>query len=372
MPTIKVMHLTVVRKLSAGQRKQLGDEVTSSRNLDGIDWETVAFHCSKPVEPFEYQIPVIFRPVILRSLYAWLIMLRFSRRCDFLLCRHLVFDPFVLLFGRMVKNRITIHHAKEIDELKLIRPGLTGTLASILESVTGRIAVRSARAVVGVTHDISRYQVSTRARSKESFVYPNGVITQLLPLLNDRRDPNRLNFVFICGTFSPWHGLDLLIDGLRAYAEGRDYKSQEITVHLIGSLSVEQKSAISELNSLWQVVKIYGSLTPQEYLPILETCDCGIGSLAMDREGLTEGATLKVREYLASGLPVYSGHQDTAIPQNFPFYLWGCPSVFQMVQFAAGMRGRTRDEVRCAAAPYIEKRVLMQNLSNWLKGFSPR
>ena len=34
----------------------------------------------------------------------------------------------------------------------------------------------------------------------------------------------------------------------------------------------------------------------------------------MYRNGLTDGCTLKVREILAMGLPIFSGHKDTALP----------------------------------------------------------
>ena len=42
-------------------------------------------------------------------------------------------------------------------------------------------------------------------------------------------------------------------------------------------------------------------------------------SRLIDRD-MEEACTLKVREYLASGLPVVSGHRDSGLPADFPFY----------------------------------------------------
>ena len=40
--------------------------------------------------------------------------------------RHIVFDPFVLLFGWFVRNRITVHHAKEFFEVEYYKSGWQG------------------------------------------------------------------------------------------------------------------------------------------------------------------------------------------------------------------------------------------------------
>jgi len=54
---------------------------------------------------------------------------------------------------------------------------------------------------------------------------------------------------------------------------------------------------------------------------LLEQCDVGISTLAIDRKGLTEGAPLKTREYLLMGLPVIIGYQDTDLSEKTPYVL---------------------------------------------------
>ena len=68
-------------------------------------------------------------------------------------------------------------------------------------------------------------------------------------------------------------------------------------------------------------VKAHGYLTQELYEPILETGDIGIGVLGLHRKGLNEASPIKVREYLAYGLPVISGHPDTDFLGGRPFLL---------------------------------------------------
>ena len=57
---------------------------------------------------------------------------------------------------------------------------------------------------------------------------------------------------------------------------------------------------------------------------LAETCDIGIGSLALFRNQMQEACTLKVREYWARGLPFVLGYDDSDLINNKalePFYL---------------------------------------------------
>jgi hypothetical protein len=68
-------------------------------------------------------------------------------------------------------------------------------------------------------------------------------------------------------------------------------------------------------------IKLRGWLARKEYEPLLASCTIGIGSLAMHRIPLMEACPLKVREYLAFGLPVLIGYTDTDIPPRAPYAL---------------------------------------------------
>jgi hypothetical protein len=76
---------------------------------------------------------------------------------------------------------------------------------------------------------------------------------------------------------------------------------------------------------------------------------------------MREACTIKVREYLRAGLPVYSGHSDV-FPPSFPFFKEGPCSVDSIMAFAEKNEGVARADVSEAARPYIEKDRLVEGL----------
>jgi glycosyltransferase involved in cell wall biosynthesis len=78
---------------------------------------------------------------------------------------------------------------------------------------------------------------------------------------------------------------------------------------------MEQQKCIS------QNIIYYGHLEYDEYVKYMERADVAIGTLALHRKGMNEASPLKVREYLAHGIPVIIGYDDTDFPCNVSFIL---------------------------------------------------
>lgn len=353
----KIIHITGVRELTSGQRQQLISEYNASLRINSVEWKTLVFHTGECKESFERRIPLFFRPLFLRNLYIWLKILFYRNQYDLILLRHMTFDPFALIFSYFFKNRISVHHAKEIEELKLIRKGWKGKLASSIETITGKISISNAKAIVGVTNEIANYENSARKLDRKTFSYPNGIDIDSVNLAADKREKNVVNIAFICGTFSEWHGLDLLIDAMNS----RNGQMPSIIIHLIGRLSEQYLKAI-EGNSCFIV---HGVMNKDDYLKIIDKCDAALGSLAMFRQNLNEGSTLKVREMLALGIPVYSTHIDTSLQNNSIFYLNDQNlDINNLYNFALNMKGYGRSEVREDTAKYIDKIKILEKLIN--------
>lgn len=361
---LKIVHLTVYRDLPAGIRKQIKWEQSASARLTGAEWTSLAVHGGEPVESFERRIPAPFRAMFLRNLYGWLVVRRLAKNHDVVLLRHMPFDPFALIFAPFIKNRVGVHHSREVEELPLISPGLSGRLAGWLEGITGWVAVRCAKGILGVTNEIARFQVATRASGKPSGLFANGIDLDTVGEVEDRRSDSSTQVVFICNTFSEWHGLDRLVDAVRNASD----IPEGLFIHLIGQLSEAQQRLIAELGPRAQLFRIHGFLKTEAYRALLAQADAGLGSLAMDRQNLREGATLKVREMLGMGLPVYSGHVDTALDETFPYYrLVPNVDIAGLDSFAREMKTHSRSDVRSASAPFIEKSAMMQRTADWLR-----
>ena len=361
---INIVHLTIYRDLPAGIRKQIKYEHEASSRLDNAKWTSVAFHNGQRIESFEQAIPGLFRPILLRALFGWITAMRLSRKYDFVLVRHMTFDPFALLFAPFIPNRVSVHHSKEVEELPLIRPGMSGAAAAVLERLTGRFAVRCSAGVLGVTTEIARYECETRAPGKPFSAYPNGIDLNAVRVAEDRRSSHEVHVVFICETFSGWHGLDRLLDAVAR----ADHLPPGLTIHLVGNLSRQQQAQLAALGERRSALCVHGFLDAAAYRDILAVSDLGLGSLALDRQNLREGATLKVRELLAMGIPVYSGHRDTALPESFPYYVeQPAVDLQQLHALAMRMKNVSRSQVREASGPYIDKRSAMQHVADWLR-----
>jgi glycosyltransferase involved in cell wall biosynthesis len=364
---LRIVHLTVCRDLPSSIRKQIKWEHSASRRLKDVEWFSLVVHGGIAVEPFEKRIPPLFRPMFLRNLYGWLIAQRLSRTHDLLLLRHMPFDPFALIFAPLIRNRVSVHHSREWLELPLIRSGIVGRLAGSLEMLTGFVSVRCARGVMGVTNEIAHFQVNCRSPGKPAGLYANGIDLSDVQEALDLRDASFVKIVFMSNTFSEWHGLDRLVDAVRDIP----VIPTLLSIEIIGNLSEPLKKQISALGSRAKIFRIHGFLDTEAYQNLLAAADVGLGSLAMDRQNLYEGSTLKVREMLAMGLPVYSGHVDTSLPPEFPFYhKASVVDIEALVGFARAMKSYSRSEIRAAAAPFIDKASTMQVAVDWLNKLS--
>jgi len=89
-------------------------------------------------------------------------------------------------------------------------------------------------------------------------------------------------------------------------------------------------------------------------------CSVGLSCFAFERKGLTQGSTLKVREYLACGLPAALGHHDPAFPEAFPYVLELSKFDFAALKDWLNSIGlKERALVREASMPFISVESLV-------------
>lgn len=106
------------------------------------------------------------------------------------------------------------------------------------------------------------------------------------------------------------HGFDRMIEGIhRYYSEHSD--DMKIVFHIVGNgPELSAYKQLVEKYNLGDKVIFYGQKSGRELDDIFEKSDIAVGSLGLHRIGLTEGSTLKNREYAVRGLPiVYSTYE---------------------------------------------------------------
>jgi len=107
-----------------------------------------------------------------------------------------------------------------------------------------------------------------------------------------------------------WHGVDKVI-----YLASKFLKN---TFHIIGP----EKDEIIRLGlKISNNVIFHGYLNQRELENIVSRCDIGVSSLAVHRKNMNEASSLKSRQYLAQGLPIIIGYQDTDLSEELDFVL---------------------------------------------------
>lgn len=154
--------------------------------------------------------------------------------------------------------------------------------------------------------------------------------------------------------FSPWRGLDLLLQSLSANQE-------QFLLHLVGEVSDEDK-LMAEKD---QRVILHGLCGQERLSELSESAWVGLSSFALERKSMNEACTLKVREYLLQGVPVYAGYHEV-FPNDFPAYRRGPAEITKILEYARETRSLEKSDIARRAEPFISKSYLVKGLGMWL------
>lgn len=169
-------------------------------------------------------------------------------------------------------------------------------------------------------------------------------VSAALAAMAPPRDEEAVRFVFISSPGQAWQGLDEIA---RLAAVKPDWRFDLIGPER-GELAAFGLQAPANM-------AFHGQLTRDRYQPLLDRADIAIGTLALYRKGMEEASPLKVREYLANGLPIIAAYRETDFPEPVPFFLQLPPEPGNTVRhlsaierFAREWRGRRvkREQVR--------------------------
>lgn len=159
------------------------------------------------------------------------------------------------------------------------------TRAKILSNVKGQIFV---------TNELRKRECFS-SFNKSSITIANGINLSnytVLPIGQTARP----RLVFVGSPGWSWHGIDKIIQMAQCMPE--------FDFDIIGMSNCD---FIKPPNN----ITFYGFLPREGYESILQHATVAIGTLALHRIKMDEASPLKVREYLAFGLPIIIGYMDT-------------------------------------------------------------
>lgn len=158
----------------------------------------------------------------------------------------------------------------------------------------------------------------------------NGVNLSRIKSLPQRKE-DKPGLFFVGNPNQSWNGIAELIE----FAE----KNTDISIHIVGETG---ETSLSN-------VFFYGLLTPIEYRSIADKCIAGVGTLNLKIKKMQEASPLKVREYLALGLPVILKYHDTDLNARNPYVLQLPPDGRPLAAFES--------EIRLFLQEWAKKRV---------------
>lgn len=187
-------------------------------------------------------------------------------------------------------------------------PLTLGPWKTLYHRFTRRAILSGAAGFVPVTHELASL-VSPFGRP--SRVIANSITLSSMSLLAPAPASLRPRLAFVGTARTPWHGLDRIAEMARMFPDW--------SFDIIGddsSIWSSVSDTIAPAN-----LTFHGTLERDRYLPVLASATIALGTFGLYRKNMHEACPLKVREYLALGLPVIGACADTDIPEGSDYYL---------------------------------------------------
>ena len=210
---------------------------------------------------------------------------------------YLRFAPYFLSVERVLARGTAVLeiNSDDLAEYRLRRAPL-----SAYNRLTRRRILTGASGTVYPTQELLRR--NARRRQHPSIVIGNGIDLSLVEPIPAPRN-ERAVLVMTASSAAPWQG----IDKVRRLAR----RLPQFDFHIAG---VDQTTTERNLH-------FHGFLTGGDYEALLANADVALGSLALHRAGLSEATPLKVRRYMASGIPTVIAYVDPDLDETVPLLL---------------------------------------------------
>ncbi len=209
------------------------------------------------------------------------------------------------VIGELNTNDLAIVRTKAMKSLK-------GFMRFVYSTLVFHRTFQELSGLITVTDELKNIYLKKFPLLK-TCVIPNAIDIGNYELYYPKTPTNdKVKFVFIISTGWFAQGLDILLKMATL--------TQDIFVFNVIGVGKPSNTKVPPN------VIFHGYLTRDLYEPIVINSDIGIGGLGLYRTGLHEASTLKVREYLAYGLPVIVGHSDSAFKNNKPEWILEIPN----------------------------------------------
>ena len=177
-----------------------------------------------------------------------------------------------------------------------------------------------------ITNRLKRYIYRIISTNKDNEIFgintiqiDNGVDLEIVKCINKKENKNKeyLNAIAVA-SICKWHGYDRFINSMKKYKEKNELK---VTFYLVGDGRKEDIEYLKNLvisNDLSEFVIFTGTKEGEELDKLYEKMDFAVSSLALFRAGGGHNP-IKTKEYIAKGLPVVTGYEDSLVPSTLEY-----------------------------------------------------
>ena len=186
-------------------------------------------------------------------------------------------------------------------------------------------------ASLGLIRDVAKRLLSKRKRQLEQMVdlytligndcpseyygkpameIVNGVTLDMIPEKKPVDLCSEIHMVAVA-SMRDWHGFDRVIRGMGCYSG-----ESRLVLHLVGpdcDGSAHRWIELAEQIGVSKNVIYHGPLYEENLSKVYDDCHLAVGSMAFHRIGTSIGSSLKVREYIARGIPFIYSYADSSL-----------------------------------------------------------
>jgi hypothetical protein len=327
------------------RRRSVGNRVLRLKPFWGLLFEKE--HEARYFEASEYYDKIKPDIVFIRELHGSLAGLKFMKRISSISKVIVEINSDLLSEIEMLKKRDNsnvwraIGHKKELrykPKMLHLASGFVGVAPEVLEIYKSRYGI------TGITETLITNGVDyNKVKAIESFDISTSV-----------------NCIFLAGAGDSAYKIQRGVESLRKY------KGQ-----LPIRLSIIGMEAENEIEDNYQI--IYSKKVSRAELDnFFENQHFGISTLGLYQKGISQGSTLKVRDYFSKGLPVLLGYDDVDVPANCP-YVFRVPNDDSAIDFnevvSFMMELNKSDNLNQKVRSYFSDKISMEGKAIALKDF---
>ena len=172
--------------------------------------------------------------------------------------------------------------------------------------------VRYRNKICGLVDRVVTYSCDNQIFGVKTIKSSNGIETDSIPIREEHPENDGELVLLGVAAVEKWHGYDRIIRGIARYYEKNNQK--KVTFIIVGEgAELRKLRKLSRNLEVDRYIQFTGSLHGKQLDQMFNKADIGVGSLGMYRIDLYNGYTLKLREYMARGLPFIYAYNDKLI-----------------------------------------------------------